>query len=124
MARRPRNDSADSWHHVMNRGLAKRTLFERDEDYRKFLALVAAEVRAGRIEVHAYSLLQTHFHLLLRSVTGELSEAMRRIQNGYSRWFNRSRRATGRSCAGASGRGTSTRSSTGATSSPTSTTTP
>jgi len=62
---------------------------------RKFLSLLAKEVRRGRIEVHAYALLPNHFHLLVRSVVGQLSEAMRRIQNGYARWFNRSRRRDG-----------------------------
>jgi len=95
MARRPRNDAPDTWHHVMNRGLARRTMFESERDARMFLARVAAEVRRGRIEVHAYCLLPTHFHLLVRSVTGQLSRAMRNIQNGYSRWFNRSRRRDG-----------------------------
>jgi REP element-mobilizing transposase RayT len=79
----------------MNRGIARRTIFETDEDRRFFLALVAREVRAGRIEVHAFCLLLTHFHLLIRSVTGQLSEAMRRIQNRYSRWFNRTRKRDG-----------------------------
>jgi REP element-mobilizing transposase RayT len=79
----------------MNRGVARRTMFETDEDRRFFLSLIAREVRAGRIEVHAFCLLLTHFHLLVRSVTGQLSEAMRRIQNRYSRWFNRTRRRDG-----------------------------
>ncbi|MHC5051766.1 MAG: transposase, partial [Planctomycetota bacterium] len=95
MARRPRRDGPDTWHHVMNRGIARRTMFETDEDRRFFLSLIAREVRAGRIEVHAFCLLLTHFHLLVRSVTGQLSEAMRRIQNRYSRWFNRTRRRDG-----------------------------
>jgi len=95
MARRPRNDAPDTWHHVMNRGIARRTIFESERDARLFLALVAREVRRGRVEVHAYCLLPTHFHLLVRSVTGHLSRAMRNIQNGYSRWFNRSRRRDG-----------------------------
>jgi hypothetical protein len=34
--------------------------------------------------------LTTHFHLLVRSL-GSLSEAMRRVQNEYVRWFNRGR---------------------------------
>ncbi len=34
----------------------------------------------------------THFHLLVRSLRGTISEAMRRITNAYVRWFNRSRR--------------------------------
>jgi REP element-mobilizing transposase RayT len=79
----------------MNRGIARRPVFETDEDRRFFLSLLAREVRAGRIEVHAFCLMLTHFHLLVRSVTGQLSEAMRRIQNRYARWFNRTRRRDG-----------------------------
>jgi hypothetical protein len=37
----------------------------------------------------------THFHLLVRSPTGELSDVMCRIQNAYSRHFNRLRRRDG-----------------------------
>ena len=91
MPRRPRRDGPDAWHHVMNRPIARRTLFENDRDRRMFLACVAREVRAGRIELHAYSLRLTHFHLELRSPSGRLAEAMQRIQTRYARWFNRSR---------------------------------
>jgi len=80
----------------MNRGIARRTLFETDADRRFFLSCVAREVRAGRIELHAYALMLTHFHLLVRSVTGQLSVALKRIQNRYSRWFNRTRRRDGK----------------------------
>lgn len=41
------------------------------------------------MEVHAYSLLPTHFHLLLTSPTGCLSESLRKIQNSFVRHFNR-----------------------------------
>ena len=95
MPRRPRLDAPDTWHHVMNRGIARRPIFENDLDRRFFQSLLAREVRCGRIEVHAFSLMLTHFHLLVRSVTGQLSEAMRRIQNRYARWFNRSRKRDG-----------------------------
>jgi len=79
----------------MNRGIARRTVFERRSDVRKFLAEVAYAVRRGEIELHAYSLLSTHFHLLVRSPTGRLSEGMRRIQNAYVRWFNQRRQRDG-----------------------------
>jgi len=95
MARRPRRDGPDTWHHAMNRALTRRTLFENDEDCRFFLSLVAREARNGRIELHAFSLMLTHFHLLVRSVTGELSAAMRRIQTRYARRFNRTRKRDG-----------------------------
>jgi len=93
--RRPRHDAPDTWHHVMNRGIARRTVLETDADRRFFLSLLAREVRAGRLEIHAYSLMLTHFHLLVRSPKGELSDAMRRIQNRFSRRFNRTRRRDG-----------------------------
>jgi len=95
MARRPRLDFPDTWHHLMNRGLARRTLFETDADRRFFLSLLAREVRAGTIELHAYSLMLTHYHLLVKSLKGQLSDVMRRLQNRYSRWFNRTRKRDG-----------------------------
>lgn len=79
----------------MNRGIAKRTLFESREDVRFFLSRLAHAVRRGEIEVHAYCVLTTHFHLMVRSVVGRLSESMRRIQNDYARHFNRRRRRDG-----------------------------
>ena len=95
MARHARNDEPGAWHHVMNRGIARRTLFENELDIRTFLARLAISVRAKQIEVHAYCVLTTHFHLLLRSPSGALSDALHIVQNGYSRWFNRTRRRDG-----------------------------
>ena len=95
MNRATRRDDPDTWHHVMNRGIARRTVFETLRDVRFFLSKVAQAVRRGEIEVHCYSILTTHFHLLIRSMTGKLSAAMRRIQNEYVRYFNRNRRRDG-----------------------------
>ncbi len=95
MARRSRKDEPGRWHHVMNRAIARRTLFEDRTDVRYFLSRLAREVRAGRLEMHAWSVMTTHFHLLVRSPRGELSEAMRRAQNEYVRHFNRRHRRDG-----------------------------
>ncbi len=95
MPRRPRNDAPDTWHHVMNRGVARRPVFENDRDRRYFLALLAREARAGHIEIVAFCLMLNHFHILIRSVTGQLGRVMQRVQLAYSRWFNRSRRRDG-----------------------------
>lgn len=62
---------------------------------RFFLARLVRQVRLGRIEVHAYCLMTTHFHLLARSPIGQLAEAMRRTQNEHSRRFNREHRRDG-----------------------------
>lgn len=95
MPRIPRFDCADCWHHVMNRGIARRTLFENELDMRTFLSRLALRIRAGQIELHAYCILTTHYHLLIRSPTGQLSAAMCELHREYSRWFNRTRRRDG-----------------------------
>lgn len=79
----------------MNRAIARRTAFESRRDIRVLLALVAGAVRRRQIEVHAFSILATHFHLLVRSLDGRLSDTMRRVENSYVRWFNRTRRRDG-----------------------------
>lgn len=88
-------DEPGSWHHVVNRSVAKRPLFETRSDFRHFLAWLARQVRLGRLEIHSYCLMTTHFHMLVRSPSGQLAEAMRRAQNEHSRRFNRLRKRDG-----------------------------
>lgn len=95
MPRVKRNDEPGAWFHVMNRGLARRTVFPEEWACRLFLAQLAREYRAQRIQLHAYCLLPTHFHLLVRSPQGSLSEALRRVQNTFVRKFNRRARRDG-----------------------------
>ena len=95
MARLPRLDCEGAWHHVMNRGIARRPVFEGRSDIRFFLSRVARAVRRGELEVHAYCILATHFHMLVRSPAAQLSQALRSIQLDYVRRFNRSRRRDG-----------------------------
>ena len=91
MPRTPRCDAPGVWRHVMNRGIARRPIFETAGDVRFFEAQLARTVRDGLIEVHAFCVMTTHFHLLARSPCGRISDAMQAIQNRYARWFNRGR---------------------------------
>ncbi|MHC4973261.1 MAG: transposase [Planctomycetota bacterium] len=79
----------------MNRATARRTAVETLADVRYFLSRVAKAVQRGLIEVHAYCVMTTHVHLLLRSLLGRLDAAMHLIQNQYSRHFNRTRHRDG-----------------------------
>lgn len=95
MPRRPRADHPGAWHHVMNRGIARRSLFETKRDVGGFLSRWIAEAKSGEIEIHAFAVLTTHFHFLLRSPRGHLSAVMQRVQDAYARRFNRERRRDG-----------------------------
>jgi len=95
MARARREDHPGRRWHLYNRGIAKRAVFETARDAEYFLALIGAAVAAGLIEVHAFSRMTTHFHLLACSVAGDVSAAMQRIVNPFVRWFNRTRKRDG-----------------------------
>lgn len=95
MPRKPRRDRPNRFHHVMNRAGGRLIMFADQTDFRRFTALLACSVRRGEIEIAAYSLLSTHFHLLARSPKGRISYALMRIQNAYSRHRNRRRRKDG-----------------------------
>lgn len=91
MPRRRREDQRGELHHVFNRGLARRPVFESRHEVRLFLALLVREVREGRLEIEAFVVMTTHFHLLVRSVRGELSRVLQRVMSRYVRAFNRRR---------------------------------
>ena len=95
MPRHGRLDYPGALHHVFNRGLARRTAFESEEDVRFALSLFAREVRAGGLRLLSYSFLTTHFHALVESSDGALSKRMQRVMNLYVRRFNRRRKRDG-----------------------------
>lgn len=85
MTRPLRPDVPGAWHHVMNRGARRQEVFLDDTDRLTFLDLVAEQ----DVEIHGYALMGNHYHLLIHTPTGGLSEAMRRIGGEYTLNFNR-----------------------------------
>ena len=95
MPRPPREDEPGGILHLFNRGLGKRTVFENRDDARYFQSRVAREHRRDRIRLLAFSIAVNHYHLIVLSPRGHVSEAMRVIQNMYVRRFNRQRERDG-----------------------------
>lgn len=84
-----RTDYEGAWHHVMNRGARRQTVFHLAVDAQRFLELVGQWSDATDTEVHAYCLLDNHYHLLVRSTSGQLSRFMQRVGAGYTGHLNR-----------------------------------
>jgi REP element-mobilizing transposase RayT len=70
-------------------------MFERREDFRRFVSLLARAVHRREIRVFAYCVMQTHYHLLIQVRAGTLASIMQRIQSAYSTYFNRTRHRDG-----------------------------
>jgi REP element-mobilizing transposase RayT len=87
--RRPlRADFPGAWHHVMNRGADHRDIFQHDADREVFLDSLAEAAERAALEVHAYCLMTNPFHLLLRSVQGDLPKGMQFLAGRFTRLIN------------------------------------
>jgi REP element-mobilizing transposase RayT len=95
MPRKPRTDFLGAWQHVMHRGARRAPIFKRDSHCTLFLDTVAEMVDRFEIEVHAYSLMPNHYHLLMRSIHANISRSMRYLNATYTQRVNRIHRWDG-----------------------------
>jgi len=89
MPRPVRLDHPGAWHHVMNRGARHGDIFTDDAHCTMFLDTLRDTHLRWNVEVHAYSLMPNHFHLLLRSAEGTLAKAMHRLGFIYTQTINK-----------------------------------
>jgi putative transposase len=95
VARPLRIDRAGAWHHVMSRANGGDLLFRDDLDRRRFLGLLSELPERFSLEIHAYVLMDNHYHLLLRCRESNLSQAIRWLQTSYAGRFNWAHRRRG-----------------------------
>ncbi len=89
MPRRARLDAPGCLHHVVARGIERRTIFADDIDRQDLVARIAGLAERTGTEVLAWALLPNHYHLLLRTAAAPLSDLMRCLNTGYAVGFNR-----------------------------------
>ena len=95
MPRQPRLDAPGLLQHVMARGIDRYRIFRDPEDCEDFLVRLETLLRVTQTRCYAWSLLPSHFHLLLRSSHVPLSRLMRCLMTGYAVTFNRRHRRNG-----------------------------
>lgn len=88
MARPIRLEFPGAIYHVTTRGNEGDDIFVDDEDRQQFLTVLGEVVsRAGWI-VHAYVLMDNHYHLLIEVPNSNLSRGMRQLNGVYTQRFN------------------------------------
>ncbi len=95
MARPTRIHAVGAWYHVTARGNERRAIFRDDQDRLHFLELLDEAVGRFGLCVHAYVLLDNHYHLLVETPLANLSAAMQWLGVSYTVWFNRRHRRAG-----------------------------
>jgi REP element-mobilizing transposase RayT len=89
MARPLRIDLANTWYHVMNRGHRGESLFLDEMDRHRFMAAVSELPERFEMGIHAFVLMDNHYHLLVRTgPEANLSDAIRWLNVTYAVKFN------------------------------------
>jgi REP element-mobilizing transposase RayT len=95
MGRQRRDLTQSEWYHVYNRGADKQDIFSADSDRVLFEQLAAEAFGRFGVSLHAYALMTNHFHLLVHTPDGGLSEAMQRLCGRYGAAYNERVERTG-----------------------------
>jgi len=89
VARPLRISRPGAWYHVTARGIERRGIFTSERDRKHWLELMPEFQDRFGLVLHAYVLMDNHFHLLVETPEPLLSAAMQWLQTSYSMWFNR-----------------------------------
>lgn len=95
MARPLRIEFPGGFYHVTSRGNERKDVFKSCKDREKFLSYLQSSVERYGAVIHAYCLMTNHYHLLLETPRGNLSQIMRHINGAYTTYFNTKRKRSG-----------------------------
>ena len=88
MPRAARKQSKTNIYHTILQGINRQLIFEEDQDYKKFLDIIADCKRASGFKLYAYCLMGDHAHLLIAVTFEGLEQIFKRIGAKYVHWFN------------------------------------
>jgi putative transposase len=96
MARLPRLSLPGLPQHIIQRGNNRQAIATSADDYQTLLALIDENARKFSVAIHAYVLMDNHFHLLVTPETAQaLPQMMQAIGRRYVRYFNDSQGRSG-----------------------------
>lgn len=88
MARPLRITFPGAFYHVTSRGNERKAVFKSNSDRKKYLDYLATATERYNAVIHAYCLMDNHYHILLETPSGNLPQIMRHINGAYTTYFN------------------------------------
>jgi REP-associated tyrosine transposase len=95
MARKLRVQYPGAIYHVMSRGDHLEVIFRELQDRQLFLATLSETCDKTDWQVHAFCLMSNHFHLVIETPRGNLSDGMKWLLGTYTSRFNRKHKLFG-----------------------------
>lgn len=84
-----------AFYHVMNRGQDRKPIFHNDEYRHAFLKTLDEAYQRFDARIHAYCLMDNHYHLLIETPRANLDRIMRHINGIYTQRYNRLKQTDG-----------------------------
>jgi len=88
MARPLRIEFPGAFYHVTSRGNAQENIYRDDTDRAQFYTVLAEVCDRFNWIIHAYCLMDNHYHLLVETPEQNLSKGMRHLNGVYTQRFN------------------------------------
>jgi REP-associated tyrosine transposase len=95
MSRSLRIERPGGWYHLTARGNERKSIYLEELDRRHFCHLLGESVQRFGLMLHAYVLMENHYHLMVQLREANLARAMQWLNVSYSVWFNRRHKRTG-----------------------------
>jgi len=95
MARPLRIQFPGALYHVTARGNAKKNIFLNKDDFNDFLTILCKVTKRYHLILHSYCLMHNHYHLLLETPEGNLSQGIRQLNGTYTQHFNKKYQTVG-----------------------------
>ncbi len=95
MARPLRIEYPGAFYHVTSRGNEQKAIFKSKKDREQFLHYLETATERYAAIIHTYCLMDNHYHLLVETAKGNLSQIMRHINGAYTTYFNVKRKRAG-----------------------------
>ena len=95
MARSLRIQYPGAFYHITSRGNDRQDIFKSERDREKFLSYLESSVERYGARIHVYCLMANHYHLMLETPEGNLSQIMQHINGAYTTYFNTKRKRSG-----------------------------
>ncbi len=95
MTRPLRLEFPGAFYHIVNRGNAQGKIFLNNRDREKFLEYLRDSVDRFSLIVHAYCLMDNHYHLIVETPEANISRALQWLNVSYAVYFNKKRNRIG-----------------------------
>lgn len=95
MARPLRIEYEGAFYHVIQRGIERKNIFLSDKDKERFFAYLNSAHQAYSAIIHAYILMNNHYHIILETPRANLSKIMHYLNTAYAAYFNSKHKRVG-----------------------------